>query len=143
LSEVGGPPHAIDRVEVTYECAAESLEALAGQLTAALSRPLHRQESPRTGGWYSSHDLSSFTRARKAGDVAATNRMEEALRNQPVLVVRRSDVAPSASAADARAFLLTTTASAEDLHGLENRLRLAGVVFRERSKSPRPALRTS
>ncbi len=132
-----------DRVEVTYGCDAASLEALVGQLSGALSRPLHRQESPRTGAWYSSHDLSSFTRARKAGDVAATRRIEEELRDRPVLVVRRNDAAPGSSVADASPFLLTTTASAEQLQDLERRLGVAGVAFRERSRAPRPGARTA
>lgn len=128
-------------MEVTYGCEASSLEALAGQVTAALSRPLHRQESPRTGAWYSSHDLASFTRARKAGDVATAGRIEEELRNQPVLVVRRGDAGPGAPAADASPFLLTTTAFTEQLEDLEGRLRAAGVAFRERSRALRPAAR--
>jgi predicted deacetylase len=133
----------LDRVEITYECDAASLETLAGRLSEALSRPLHRQESPRTGAWYSSHDLASFTRARKAGDVAATRRMEEELRNRPVLVVRRNDAAHGVPAVEASPFLLTTTASAAQLEDLESRLRAAGLAFRERGRAPRPAARAA
>jgi hypothetical protein len=128
-------------LEVTYGCHAASLETLVGQLSGALSRPLHRQESPRTGAWYSSHDLASFTRARKVGDAATASRIEEELRNQPVLVVRRSDAAPGPSAADGSPFLLTTTALAEELADLERKLHAAGVAFQERRRAVRPVAR--